>query len=235
MRVPRASLQARKQRVAVPGHFELELRTIASAEKKAMTSVGIRTARVLDGRALRLMLIVLAATSGQGTLAQALVPGGQRTIVQDRDAPVRDLRFTHLTTNDGLSQSYVTAIVQDRRGFMWFATRDGLNRYDGNAFAVYKNNPSDPGSLSSNFIQDLKEDDHGSLWIATNTGVNRFDPTTERCIRYLHEPDNANTIGGASVKSIAVDRRGYLWFGTEDGGLDKLDPRTGRFTQGMSL
>ena len=51
-------------------------------------------------------------------------------------APVRNLRFSHLTTNDGLSQGYVTAILQDRRGFMWFATRDGLNRYDGNAFVV---------------------------------------------------------------------------------------------------
>ena len=93
------------------------------------------------------------------------------------DIPVRDLKFTHLTTNDGLSQGYVIAILQDRRGFMWFATRDGLNRYDGNAFVVYKNNPNDPGSLSSNFIQDLIEDDHGYLWIATNTGVNKFDPS----------------------------------------------------------
>ena len=94
----------------------------------------------------------------------------------DVHALVRDLKFTHLTTNDGLSQGYVVAILQDRRGFMWFATRDGLNRYDGNAFVVYKNNPNDSGSLSSNFLQDLMQDDHGYLWIATNTGVNKFDP-----------------------------------------------------------
>ena len=106
---------------------------------------------------------------------------------------LRDLKFTHLTTNDGLSQSYVVAILQDRRGFMWFATRDGLNRYDGNAFVVYKNNPNDSGSLSSNFLQDLMQDDHGYLWIATNTGVNKFDPETERCTRYLHDPDNPNS------------------------------------------
>ena len=80
---------------------------------------------------------------------------------------MRDLKFTHLTTNDGLSQSNVTAILQDRRGFMWFATRDGLNRYDGNTFVVYKHNPNDPDSLSANFIQDLMEDDQGYLWIAT--------------------------------------------------------------------
>jgi ligand-binding sensor domain-containing protein/signal transduction histidine kinase len=113
---------------------------------------------------------------------------------------------------------------------MWFATRDGLNRYDGNAFVIYKNNPDNSGSLSSNFLQDLMQDDHGYLWIATNTGVNKFDPETERCTRYLHDPDNPNTLGGASVKSIAQDSRGSFWFGTEDSGLDKLDPGTGTFT-----
>ena len=95
---------------------------------------------------------------------------------QGRQARVTDFKFTHLTTNDGLSQGYVVDILQDRRGFMWFATRDGLNRYDGYTFVVYKHDPNDPGSLSSNFLQDLMEDDHGNLWVATNTGVNRFDP-----------------------------------------------------------
>jgi ligand-binding sensor domain-containing protein len=145
-------------------------------------------------------------------------------------ADVRHLKFSHLTTNDGLSQGYVTAILQDRRGFMWFATRDGHNRYDGNTFVVYKNNPNDPTSLSSNFIQALMEDDYGELWIATNAGVNRFDPTIERFSRYFHDPKNPNSIAGAYVTSIARDNRGYVWFGTETSGLDKFDPRTGTFT-----
>jgi len=154
----------------------------------------------------------------------------QNIPAQGVHVPVKHLKFTHLTTNDGLSQGYVTAILQDRRGFMWFATRDGLNRYDGNTFVVYKNNPNDPTSLSSNFIQALMEDDQGTLWIATNTGVNRFDPTIERFSRYLHDPNNPNSIGGAYVTSIARDNRGYVWFGTEASGLDKFDPRTGTFT-----
>lgn len=141
-----------------------------------------------------------------------------------------DLKFSHLTPNDGLSQGYVVDILQDRRGFMWFATRDGLNRYDGNAFVVYKNNPNDPASLNSNFLQDLMEDDNGYLWIATNTGVSKFDPLTERCTRYLHDPKNPDSLGSASVKSIAQDSRGTLWLGTEDSGLDRFNPATKTFT-----
>ena len=149
---------------------------------------------------------------------------------QGGHARVRDLKFAHLTTNDGLSQSNVTEILQDRRGFMWFATLDGLNRYDGNAFVVYKHNPNDPWSLSANFIWDLMEDDQGYLWIATNSGgVNKFDPTTERFASYRHDPNNPNSISGDSVETIARDSRGYLWFG-EDSGLDKFDPSTGTFT-----
>ena len=148
----------------------------------------------------------------------------------ERLARVKDVRFTHLTTKDGLSQGYVCAILQDRRGFMWFGTRDGLNRYDGNAFVIYKNNPQDAGSLSSNFLQDLIEDDHGYLWIATNTGVDKFDPGSERFTRYLHDPNNPNSLAGASVKSIAQDSRGFLWFGTEDSGIDRFDPKNQKFT-----
>jgi signal transduction histidine kinase/ligand-binding sensor domain-containing protein len=150
---------------------------------------------------------------------------------QGGHARANDLRFAHLTTNDGLSQSNVKAILQDGRGFMWFATQDGLDRYDGNAFVVYKHNPNDPGSLSANLVMDLIEDDQGYLWIATYTGgVNRFDPRTERFTRYRHDPSNPDSIGADSVNSIARDSRGYLWFGTEASGLDKFDPNTGKFS-----
>src|SRR6478672_414429 len=146
-------------------------------------------------------------------------------------AGVRDVRFTHLTTNDGLSQSNVKAILQDRRGFMWFATQDGLDRYDGNTFVVYKHNPKDPDSLSANLVTDLIEDDRGYLWIATYTGgVNKFDPRTERFTHYRHDANNPNSIGADSVNSIVRDSRGHLWFGTEANGLDEFDPTAGTFT-----
>jgi ligand-binding sensor domain-containing protein/signal transduction histidine kinase len=157
-------------------------------------------------------------------------PASRQAVAVRTEPPVRDLRFTHLTTRDGLSQGYVTAILQDRRGFMWLATRDGLNRYDGNTFVVYKHDPTDPETLSSNFIQDLLEDDRGGLWIATNNGANRFDPRTERVTRYLHDSRNLNTLAGSYVTTIARDEGGQIWFGMQEAGLEHLDPATGRFT-----
>ena len=122
-----------------------------------MTAAPIRTASVPDAVVFRLILIALVAfCGGQGVPAQTVRSGDQRTRPNAPDGEVlaSDLTFAHLTTADGLSKNNVVDILQDRRGFMWFATGDGLNRYDGNSFVVYKNDPNDPGSLSHNFIRD---------------------------------------------------------------------------------
>lgn len=141
------------------------------------------------------------------------------------------LKLSHLTTDNGLSQNDIMAILQDRQGFMWFATRDGLNRYDGNSFVLYKNNSNDPTTISSNIIQDLIEDDQGYLWAATsNAGVNKFDPHTETFTRFRHDVKNPNSLIDDSVESIMQDRQGFLWFGTTRNGLNKFDPATDTFT-----
>ena len=156
----------------------------------------------------------------------------QKSHAQAADAPVRDLKFTHLTTNDGLSQDNIRAILQDHRGFMWFATGGGLNRYDGNAFVVYQHNPDDPNTLSADDTQSLIEDDRGNLWIATwGGGLDKFDPTTERFTHYRYDPDDPNSLSSDRVKTLARDSRGYLWVGTIDAGLNKFDPATGTFTR----
>src|SRR5689334_14782324 len=80
---------------------------------------------------------------------------------------VSAVRFTHLTSDDGLAQNTVEAILQDRQGFMWFGTVDGLSRYDGYRFITYRNNPDDTNSLSQNHIRDLFEDKDGMIWIGT--------------------------------------------------------------------
>ena len=197
-----------------------------------MTAARVRRARVPDRPAFRLMLIVLAAACGwPGALAQTVVPGGRRPIEPTQgNHPPPDLGFRHLTTEHGLSQDHVVAILQDHRGFMWFATGEGLNRYDGNSFVVYKNDPSDPGSLSHNFIRDVFEDAQGYLWVAAYPVINKFDPRTERSTRYRHDPKNPKSFSGDSVESITSDSRGHLWFATADTGLDRFDPATETFT-----
>ena len=154
----------------------------------------------------------------------------QNIQAQGGHAPGTNLRFAHLTINDGLSDNRINSILQDRRGFMWFATEDGLNRYDGNTFVVYKNNRDDPNTLSSSLIQDLIEDGHGNLWIGTWDGLDKFDPTTEGFTHYRYHPDTPNSISGDAVKSIALDSHGHVWVGTVDGGLNKFDPATETFT-----
>ena len=105
------------------------------------------------------------------------------------------LRFETLSLEHGLSQTSVRAIHQDRHGFMWFGTEDGLNRYDGYTFTVFKPVPGDAGSLSSSFVRAILEDPDGTLWIGTNGGgFNKYDPSTERFRRFLADPGAGNAL-----------------------------------------
>src|SRR5688572_16737376 len=88
-----------------------------------------------------------------------------------KSAAQSDVKFTHLTNRDGLSQSTVQAIVKDKYGFMWFGTQDGLNRYDGYSFKVYRHNPKDSTSLRTSHILTLYVDRQQKLWVGTINGA----------------------------------------------------------------
>ncbi|ADB36973.1 sensor histidine kinase [Spirosoma linguale] len=140
-------------------------------------------------------------------------------------------RFTFLTTNQGLSQNNVTCILRDRKGFMWFGTRDGLNKFDGYTFTVYRNDPVKPTSLSNSYVHALVEDKQGRLWIGTdNGGLSLFDPVSETFINYTHTPGRPSSLAHNKVVAIAQDTSGNLWVGTGGGGLDRFDIRQKIFT-----
>ena len=140
------------------------------------------------------------------------------------------LKFSHLDRDAGLSQSNVICILQDSRGFMWFGTRDGLNKYDGYQFTVYKNNTEDTNSLSNNFITGIIEDSKGALWITTwGGGLNRFDREKNRFTHYRHNKKDVNSISDDFVKSVSGDSQGNLWIGTQTGGVNMFDHNTGQF------
>ncbi len=123
------------------------------------------------------------------------------------------ISFERYSNDQGLSQNVTYNIAQDNQGFMWFATRDGLNRFDGNDFRVFRFEPKDVYSISNNVIRALHVDSHNILWVGTAAGLNRFNPATERFTRYLDDD---------SIRAISEDSKGNLWIGTE-AGLNRYD------------
>jgi ligand-binding sensor domain-containing protein/serine phosphatase RsbU (regulator of sigma subunit) len=145
-------------------------------------------------------------------------------------AQTSQMRFKRISIDDGLSQVCVNHILQDKKGFMWFATQDGLNRYDGYTFTVYKPNPSNPNSLSNNVVKSLFEDNEGIIWIGTaGGGLNRFDPETETFTSYMYDPFSKTSLSNNDVYSIYEDTHGNFWVGTFGGGLNLFNKKTKTF------
>ena len=141
------------------------------------------------------------------------------------------LNVTVLTVEDGLPDATIHAILQDRVGFLWVGTRNGLARYDGYGFRVFRPNRDNPNSLSHNAIQSLAEDFDGNLWIGTERGgLNKFDPLTETFTHYRHNPDDSNSLTGNRIRKLRVDASGFIWAGTDEG-LNRIDPRSGDITR----
>jgi PAS domain S-box-containing protein len=180
------------------------------------------------GSVLLLSILILATwlnLPANGSRAQAAsTPAG---IPLDRA-----LRFERYTLEDGLSQNTVFALLQDRQGFLWIGTQDGLDRYDGYEFTVFKNDPQNANSLSLSSVIALYEDRQGMLWIGTwGGGLNRYDPHSGQFTRYQNNPDNPASLGNDIVTAIREDRQNRLWVGTCGGGLNLLDRQTGKFTR----
>lgn len=137
------------------------------------------------------------------------------------------IKFTHLTTDDGLSQSTVLCTLKDKYGFIWFGTYDGLNRYDGYHFTVYRNTAKNPQSLVSSSVLTLFEDKHGTLWIGTNEGLSKYNQATDSFTNY-RPTGRMGSLSGNTIVSICEDYLGDLWVATNRG-LNVLNVKTNRF------
>jgi ligand-binding sensor domain-containing protein/signal transduction histidine kinase len=138
----------------------------------------------------------------------------------------KGIRFTRLSTEDGLSQTKVSQIVQDDQGFIWFGSQYGLNRYDGYKFKVFKHEPARTNSLSGVYIYSLFKDRSGSLWIGCDEFLDKFDPVTETFTHYYIDTKNAQG-ETVPITHISQDHMGILWLATSRG-LYRLDPSNGR-------
>ncbi len=130
-----------------------------------------------------------------------------------------EIKFHRLTPNDGLSNENVNSILKDRNGFMWFGTAEGLNRYDGYNFNIFKYNARNKNSLSSNITHDMLEDRNGNLWIATANGLNKYN-----------QNDDSFTFIDCTkdfiIRDLFQDSKDRIWLGTTNG-LFLFDPKTG--------
>ncbi|MCX6170039.1 MAG: SpoIIE family protein phosphatase [Ignavibacteriales bacterium] len=139
--------------------------------------------------------------------------------------------FEQIFLQHGLSQSIVTHIIQDKTGFIWIATEDGLNKFDGYEFKVYRNDPNNTNSPSYNQITALYGDTDGRIWIGTfYGGLDLYDPLKNKFTHHRFDPKNEATLSNNNVNVIYEDKEGYLWIGT-DAGLNKFDKTTRKFTR----
>lgn len=140
----------------------------------------------------------------------------------------QELVFTHFNERNGLSHNTITALHQDETGFIWVGTEEGLNRFDGNSFRVFRHLEGDSTSLSNSYIQCIFPDNIGGFWVGTQSGLNHFNPLKENFRQYIYhdsllpEPKNY-------ILSGIVDNQERVWYGTYDG-LYRLDPKTGERT-----
>jgi signal transduction histidine kinase/ligand-binding sensor domain-containing protein len=182
-------------------------------------------------------LLLRTSTSALCFLVSAFVSYGQT--LQQSELPTATStrtispRFEHLSLEDGLSQSSVYTMHQDKHGFIWMGTQAGLNRYDGHEFKVFANEPFDSTTVNDGWILDLDEDEHGRIWIGTRNSesLDMFDPVTETFTHFKHSEDDSTTIPDGRVRSLMTTNDGVVWVGTDDGLASTSTENPGVFTR----
>ena len=137
---------------------------------------------------------------------------------EDGHAQKNKIAFNHLTVENGLSQSSVFSIAQDSVGFMWFGTKDGLNKYNTRNFEVFKRERGNPNSITTGQnVNALYTDRSGQLWIGTHRGLNRYIQESNSFQRYVNDPKVKTSLSYNTVRAIFQDSKGRMWIGTDSG------------------
>ena len=142
----------------------------------------------------------------------------------------QNLQFTNITSKQGLAQNIVNCIIQDKKGFLWIGTANGLQRYDGHRFKLYQHQLHNPNSLSNNYVLTLLEDQKGHIWIGTlGGGLNRLNPDTEEFARSKHQKNDQSSISDQVVHTLYEDQEGKIWIGFHEGYFGYFNPATQKF------
>ncbi|WP_298763457.1 hybrid sensor histidine kinase/response regulator transcription factor [uncultured Polaribacter sp.] len=125
--------------------------------------------------------------------------------------------FKNINISDGLSHNTITAIQEDKFGQIWFATSNGLNKYNGKEFTIYRNNPKDKFSISNSDVSNILIDKDGIIWAGTFNGLNRFDPKNNSFKRFYRRASNKFSLSNSLIICSLEMHRGNIWFGTANG------------------
>ncbi|HET9033489.1 MAG TPA: two-component regulator propeller domain-containing protein [Dokdonella sp.] len=143
---------------------------------------------------------------------------------------IERIHFRTFGITDGLSQATVRAMAQDSSGFLWLGTQDGLSRFDGYEFRVYKTERDDPWSLSQNHVWALAADPDGSLWVGTQAGgLDHYDPQLDRFVSYRADPGNPHALASSHVTALLIDRERRLLVANSAGRMQWFDPGSKSF------
>lgn len=142
---------------------------------------------------------------------------------------IDNINFKTISIEDGLSQSTVETMLQDSKGYLWFGTNDGLNRYNGYEFKVYKNNKNSQNSLVSNYIIDIKEDKQGNIWVGTPSGLSKINSYDDNITNYTSEKNKGN-LSNNNICEILITKDGNILVATNDG-LNLYDKENDKFNR----
>lgn|GEM_PF-3697624 len=145
-------------------------------------------------------------------------------------AQPRSLFFKNYSEKEGLSETTVQRLLIDSRGHLWATSFDGLNRFDGYEFKVFRTDPNDSTTIDHNTLFSVYEDSEGYIWAGSKYGLNKFDPSTSTFKRFIHKGNDATTVSNITVTDIIEDSEGNIWASTHKSGIVKLDRKTGVFT-----
>lgn len=141
-------------------------------------------------------------------------------VAQILNAQDLSLKFRSIGLDQGLSQGTIHCIIQDEKGFVWIGTEDGLNRYDGYSFKVFRHQHNGKPGLSNSSIMSLLQDSEGIIWVGTELGLNKLNPKTNKIKTFIAKKDNKKTLSGNIITAIYEDSKNRLWIGTKRNGLN---------------
>ncbi len=145
-------------------------------------------------------------------------------------AQTQQLTFERVPSQKWLYQRNITCLTQDRDGYLWFGTNNGLYRFDGYSVTEYRHDAHNTNSLTHNNVNCIYADKSGVLWVGTWGGLTRIDPISLSFTRYKHDPRNFKTLSNNDVRAIEEDPTGNLWIGTFGGGVNRFNKLSGEFS-----